>query len=399
MTHAQSAKVAVIGGGPYGLLYSIELSKLSIPSAVFEEHERIGKPEHCAGLISVNTLKSLPFSERAVLSRIKGAVIYSPSGKKRIIVRAKSHVAVVVDRKVLDSSLAELAEESEVAILRKEKALSISLGRTQSKILFKNHVVRAEVVAVATGAARSFPRLAGFLVPRGIIPALQVDIEGVDHEEDMVEVYLSNKAFSGLFGWLVPRGDAVRIGVTAPNPLPALKWLLDKYDALRGRVNRARVISYIGGAVITGGPLKEFTRLSAIVLGDSAGQTKPTTGGGLAFARDTARIAAKVTAEYLEEGLSLERYTSTWWKTYGREVRAMLALRKVLNNLSDKELETLMRVLIEEGFEEEAVRWGDMDRQAGLIYRFTPRLLKHFVKKPHLFFSVISSLARAFFLP
>jgi len=47
----------VVGGGPVGSFAALILSKLGKKVTVFEEHSQIGSPSHCAGHISIKSLK------------------------------------------------------------------------------------------------------------------------------------------------------------------------------------------------------------------------------------------------------------------------------------------------------------------------------------------------------
>jgi flavin-dependent dehydrogenase len=44
--------VAVVGGGPCGSFAALTAAKLGANVTVFEEHEEIGVPSHCAGHFS-----------------------------------------------------------------------------------------------------------------------------------------------------------------------------------------------------------------------------------------------------------------------------------------------------------------------------------------------------------
>ena len=44
--------VAIIGAGPAGLQTAIKMKEEGFDSSVFEEHETVGEPTHCSGLIS-----------------------------------------------------------------------------------------------------------------------------------------------------------------------------------------------------------------------------------------------------------------------------------------------------------------------------------------------------------
>jgi flavin-dependent dehydrogenase len=52
-------EVAVVGGGPAGLIAARELASKGVQVKVFEEHSKIGIPNHCAGVLSIEGLKRI----------------------------------------------------------------------------------------------------------------------------------------------------------------------------------------------------------------------------------------------------------------------------------------------------------------------------------------------------
>jgi digeranylgeranylglycerophospholipid reductase len=69
------------------------------------------------------------------------------------------------------------------------------------------------------------------------------------------------------------------------------------------------------------------------LLGDSAGQVSPLTGGGIVYAMRAARYAAYVIAEALEtdstDASSLMRYQKLWQADFGNEFRNQLLAQKL----------------------------------------------------------------------
>ena len=57
----QSADAIVVGGGPVGSYAALNLAKLGVKAKVFEEHPTIGFPSHCAGHISIRSLRKWVF--------------------------------------------------------------------------------------------------------------------------------------------------------------------------------------------------------------------------------------------------------------------------------------------------------------------------------------------------
>ena len=82
---ADSPDVIVIGGGPVGSYAAINLAKLGVKVTVFEEHPAIGFPSHCAGHLSIRSLRSMglyPLPEGIVENTFSAANFYSPAGTK-----------------------------------------------------------------------------------------------------------------------------------------------------------------------------------------------------------------------------------------------------------------------------------------------------------------------------
>ena len=102
--------VVIAGGSISGLLCARELAQNNHAVTVLEEHDEIGIPEKCDGLISVNALSSLGVipNKRTIQNKILGARFFSPSGKL-IDVDSSNLDIVVLNRKKFDNELYENA--------------------------------------------------------------------------------------------------------------------------------------------------------------------------------------------------------------------------------------------------------------------------------------------------
>src|SRR4030042_6079022 len=88
----------VVGGGPVGSFAALNLARLGAKVAVFEEHAEIGVPSHCAGHLSIRSLKSLglyPLGGKIVEKAVSQANFYSPMGT-RLSVRLARPVTCTV---------------------------------------------------------------------------------------------------------------------------------------------------------------------------------------------------------------------------------------------------------------------------------------------------------------
>jgi digeranylgeranylglycerophospholipid reductase len=102
-----------------------------------------------------------------------------------------------------------------------------------------------------------------------------------------------------------------------------------------------------GGIPLTPLPKTYMERL--LVVGDAAGQVKPTTGGGIYYGLLSADIAVDVVHEALRaDGFSagsLGNYEKGWKKRLGRELEIGYWARKLYEKLSDRQIEQIFDII------------------------------------------------------
>jgi len=367
-------ETVVVGAGPAGLLAAREIARRGVEVKVFEEHPAVGEPNHCAGLLSVEGLRRLDVepSPDFVQHEITGGRIYSPSGAAIEITGSHTR-AYVVDRAAFDRHLADAAERMgvEVETGRRVEALLTRGGRVEG-VRGRGWAAQARVVLDAEGAGAALARGMG-LAPRvlGALAGVNAEVSGVEVEPHMVEVWLDGALAPGLFAWVIPLGDGgARCGLAsrAGGAFERLRSFLDR------RFSGARCSPPRRGVVLTGGPVRRTYRDGLLLVGDAAGQTKPTTGGGVILGGLCAIEAGRTAAEAVEAGDSssrfLRRYQRSWRASLGMEFTSMLAARRLLNGLSDDRIDRLFNALRREGLEDRLrhlVEEGDMDMQGGVI--------------------------------
>ena len=99
-------KVLIVGAGPIGCYTARLLNKFdkSIDVEIVEEHQEIGRPIHCAGLVSKQVFSDslIPLDGKTIINNIDGAEIFFDSESFQI---KRKSIAVVIDREKFDSSL------------------------------------------------------------------------------------------------------------------------------------------------------------------------------------------------------------------------------------------------------------------------------------------------------
>lgn len=177
--------------------------------------------------------------------------------------------------------------------------------------------------------------------------------------------------FDRLFAWIVPlTEDTVRIGLASRGNVKKRLDSMLKEDLVKGLIKPIKVEKVLGGAVYTGGTVYPLVEETTAYIGDSAGQTKPTTGGGLVYLSR----AAKYLAEAIVGG-DLKMYERLWKKNMNREIKIQITLRVFLNNLQDKQLDRLFKTLKEIDVEDILRREGDMDFQSQIVKKVGLKIL------------------------
>ena len=159
----------------------------------------------------------------------------------------------------------------------------------------------------------------------------------------------------GFFAWLVPTTPSMaRVGLMS-RKTPGLylkKWLAQM--AAQGKIISSGVELSQGGV-----PLKPLARTCGerlLVVGDAAGQVKPTSGGGIYYGLLGADIAAETLHQALADGdLSAKRlaqYQRRWRQRLGRELRIGYWARKLFERLSDRQIDRIFEIVKTNGIDE-----------------------------------------------
>jgi len=373
LSAAEIVDVLVVGAGPAGLLAAREAASRGASVQVLEEHQEIGLPTHCAGLLSVRGLERIGVvpERRFVQNEISGANFRSPGGLT-FTVRSRGTAAYVVDRSAFDKSLAVAAARAGARIRLGFAARSLSADRESLAVRDGGgEEFRGRVVIEAEGSSPSLAASSGVSLvdPRDALPAVQFEVHRVSEDPGLVDIYVGQGYAPGFFAWVIPTGeDTARVGLAcrSGSPLEALRRIV------RERLGDPQVLGVRAGRVLTCGPVSKSFARGLMAVGDAAGQAKPSTGGGVVTGGICARIAGRVAAEAVarndaSEGV-MRSYDSEWRTVLGREFAAMSRARRVFDRLTDGTVDRLFRVVLEEELYREAEAAGDIDFQ-GLVLR------------------------------
>jgi digeranylgeranylglycerophospholipid reductase len=383
-----------VGGGPCGSAVAAGLARQGANATVFEEHEHIGVPSHCAGHLSINGLKQLklfPLPDKIVEMTFCGANFYSPKGNA-FSIRFPSPVTCVVNRSLFDEHVADLAK-SAGAIYRLESRVESLLckdGFVEGVVVNRKgqtENVSARIVIDAEGVSSRLLRQVGLrtLDRSKLVNGVQAEIEGAeDLESDMVEVFLGKKYAHGLYAWLIPKGDgSAKIGLAAKggNPKEQLQKFMLRHPVASVKLRKARIVRTVLHPIPLGGPISRPYSDGFLAIGDVASQVKPTTGGGVILGMTCAEIAAQVAFQSLRSGdfssESLSLYQKRCKQVLGFDMNVMLRARMMLDAMSDHRIDELINLCTALGLDKILLSVKDVDFQGKSLLHVlqSPRML------------------------
>ncbi len=356
--------VVVIGAGIAGSFTARELARLGYSVAVVERHPEPGFKTSCTGIISRACLDMLPGSSGAIQREARSATIFSPAGNHVRIEREDTQ-AYILDRPSLDRLVAEQAAQMGSEYLFSSPAISLHSGDRGVQIKAEQGSRQLELSAracvIACGTAPGLIKQIGLGGIREFAHGAQAEV--TCRNTDEVEVYSGKHLAPGFFAWLVPTvpGRAKAGLLSNRNPGPSIASFLKYLESREKIVPAVHGISY--GSI----PLKPLARTYSqrtLIVGDAAGQTKPTTGGGIYFGLICAETAVRTLDESLKaDDLSAKRlalYQKRWHKILKHELAIDYWAHRFYQRLTDKQIEHIFQVILRHGIHESLLTSPDI---------------------------------------
>ncbi|MFX1566984.1 MAG: geranylgeranyl reductase family protein [Promethearchaeota archaeon] len=374
--------VCIIGGSIAGNYLSYLLSKTSLKIIVIEEHDQIGVPLQCAGIVSQKLSKLIELPPELILNRVKTAKIVAPAGK--YIKLSGNEKPYIIDRIGLDRLFYEKIKHNnniQYNLGEKFKNLKIVKHNHKKLVLIKTNKrnIRANILVGCDGPLSSVGKILG--VKNNNLFASQIRIKGQFDENEAVLFF--NRRWSELFGWIVPEGNKIyRIGIaTSKNIHKKFQTFLNNL-----KISSNHRIDQQGG-IIPYGLMNKLAFENVLLLGDSACQVKATTGGGIIMLL----TAAKYAANCIKNCFKFDNFSRNMIKKYyeipcrltiGKELKLHYLIRLILERLDKNDFIKLFEIVKINKIENLINIYGDMDFPKALILKLikNPLVISFFVR-------------------
>jgi geranylgeranyl reductase family protein len=342
----------IVGGGPAGLVAARTIARRGFSVVVCEEHERVGQPVHCTGVLGAEVFDEFELSRSSVLNALTTVHFFSPAGLS-ISHSPATIEALVIDRAAFDADLARQAREAGAELRASTRVTSIAVDESGVRALAGDADIRARLVLLACGANYSFQRRLGLGLPQTHLQSAQREFPARRLRD--VELYFGSSVAPSGFGWAVPvarpSGPHVRVGVMAARDPAAF------FESLVARLGDSWGIEASSEPprqkILPLGPIERTYDDRLLVLGDAAGLVKPTTGGGIYYSLMSGSVGGDVAATALRtnrvHAAQLADYESRWRRRIASELDAQAALRHVAESLTDADIDALFNLAATDG--------------------------------------------------
>ena len=346
----EAYEAIVVGAGPAGSMTALTLARLGVSVLLLDRKTEIGVPDKCGEFMphlnemrklspKVNDLESLfNFPSHCVVNHTKFVKFVFPNKEIEIPFRG-----LVVERKIFDKHLANEAARAgaQVAAFTKVTGLLDKGEGVRVRTVDGIKDIRSKIVVAADGAYSMLARSAGLPVSQDPLDygvGYHYEMVGVDHDPDYVDMYVGEDISPGAYAWIIPKGaDVANVGtgVRAPFMKKGLTIrdyqnnFTKKHAVASKKLVRAQPTAIKAGCIPVGGPMERTSTHNMVAVGDAAGHTIPTVGGGIPPALICGRLAGQAIAQNLLNGAPLQAYDSAWREQLGTTLQNSLRIRRM----------------------------------------------------------------------
>ena len=334
--------VVIIGAGPVGGHTANLLAQRGQRVLLIEEHNEIGRPFQCAGLVTPNAMKQVGLYD-TILEEIDGALIHGPSGTLVPVGTGGTIRTYVVCRKLFDEAVVKQSMISGATLWLNSKPTDAVVNQDYVSLRInkngKDIELTTKLLIGCDGAHSWTRRYFKMGRPKELMIGFQTEVVGYQFRKRWLEMYSGSEIAPGFFAWVIPSGnDSCRIGLWSTAERLDGKSIEECYHNLLNHplwkerfADIKETARYCGP--VPSGMVRKAYKNRVLLIGDAAGMAKPTTGGGIGPGFEQINgIVDKLSVAIMENKLSEENLKSIA-RTHFEKMRKDQSRARSLRNL------------------------------------------------------------------
>ncbi|MAE71493.1 MAG: digeranylgeranylglycerophospholipid reductase [Gemmatimonadetes bacterium] len=351
--------VVVVGAGPAGSMAAKHAAANGAEVLLLDRKRDPGTPVRCGeGVSAAGLAQYVDPQPEWISAGIKGARLVSPSGVAVEI--GTLGAGYVLERKLFDRGLIELAAKAGARVLSEANAVGLrrgSDGRIAGVRVVRRgseSVVPCKIVIGADGVDSRVGRWAGIRTDLRLADmesCAQYLIADCETEKGFCEFFLGRDVSPGGYAWIFPKGDGlanVGLGVSVKEARRRGS-AIEHLDRFMERLGLSgKMLGFTVGGVPVSHTLDTIVADSVMLAGDAARQVNPMTGGGILTGMLGGQLAGETAAEAIREGevsaRVLGRYSERWHERAGKTNKRWYRIKEAVGRLPDSTLDETARV-------------------------------------------------------
>ncbi len=293
-------------------------------------------------------------------NEINGARIFSPN--ETAVTIHQPGAGYVLERKVFDRRLTEMASTAGVEVMVKARVTNVTFSDegVVNGVVFRysgrEYTCKTKVVIGADGVESQVGRWAGIDTThqlRDIGACAQYLISNIDIVPEYCDFYFGREVAPLGYVWVFPKGDDIAnvgVGVRGNISGKGGKLAIDYLNEfVKRKFPKGKILGLVCGAVPVGQGLPRIVGDGILLIGDAAHHSDPVSGGGIPNAMYSGKFAAEAAVEAIrndnvsEEVLSA--YPKRWNSEIGKHFKHICRIRDGVLKFTDETLDGYAEVL------------------------------------------------------
>jgi digeranylgeranylglycerophospholipid reductase len=352
MAAARQFDIAVIGGGPCGIVAATYAAGGGRKVCLVDRKSSPGHPVRCGEAIGLKGFaSSVDLKPEWIQSKISYMKLVSPAGITVTV--PNSYEGYVVDREKMEKDLTADAVARGAEFVPGTSIVSVSPDNEGGyECRSRDSVIHAQCVILAEGVESRLARNVGWSTSLRLRDIHSCAFARIAHdgvEPGTCVFYLGVKRAPGGYIWVFHRGGNtanVGLGVLGESCQKGMPRALLE-DFIREKFPGARVSDLHCGGVPMGRWIRPLVRGGVMLAGDAAHMMNCVSGAGIAYALYSGKIAGTVAAQSFVNGKCrtemLASYQDQWASFYGKQQDRSHAIKEVMVGFPDAFLDDVAR--------------------------------------------------------